>query len=246
MSDLRGKVALVTGSSRGIGRAIAERLARDGAAVAVNFSGGLADAEAVVSGIEQAGGRAVAIKADLSHVSEIRRLFAEVDTRLGRLDILVNNAGIGALTPLAEVDEETFDRVFAVNAKAVLFACQEAAKRLGQGGRIVNVSSSTTVFPLANTTIYAASKAVPKIYTEVLARELGPRGITVNSVTPGATEPGMFAGAPEAIKAFAAQSSPFNRLGRPDDIAGVVSFLVGADAGWVTGQHILANGGATM
>ncbi len=246
MSKLHGKVALVTGSSRGIGRAIAERLARDGASLAVNYAGNQAEADEVVQGIATAGGRAVAIKADLSQVAEIRRLFAEVDQQLGRLDILVNNAGIGALSPLAEVDEETFDRVFTLNAKAVLFACQEAAKRMGQGGRIVNLSSSTTYFPLANTAVYAASKAVPKMYTEVLAKELGAKGITVNSVAPGPTAPGMFANAPKEMQEGAAHSSPFGRIGRPDDIAGIVSFLASEDAGWVTGQHILANGGATI
>ena len=246
MNKLQGKVAVVTGSSRGIGRGIAERLARDGAAVAVNYSGNQVEADEVVQAIEAGGGRAVAIQADLSRVPEIRRLFAEVDQQLGRLDILVNNAGIGALSPLDAVDEETFDRVFTLNAKAVLFCCQEAAKRLGQGGRIVNLSSSTTYFPLANTAVYAASKAVPKVYTEVLAKELGPKGITVNSVAPGPTAPGMFADAPNEMQEGAARSSPFGRIGHPDDVAGVVSFLASEDAGWVTGQHILANGGATI
>ena len=246
MSKLQGKVALVTGSSRGIGRAIAERLARDGAAIAVNFSGKPDEAVEVVGAIEAAGGRAVAVQADLSRVPEIRRLFLEVDRQLGTLDILVNNAGIGMLSPLADVDETTFDKVFAINAKAVLFAIQEAAARLGRGGRIVNLSSSTTYFPLANTAVYAASKAVPKVFTEVLAKELGPRGITVNSVAPGPTAPGMFANAPKDMQESAAQSSPFGRIGHPDDVAGVVSFLVSDDAAWVTGQHILVNGGATI
>ena len=246
MENLHGKTALVTGSSRGIGRAIAERLARDGAAIAINYAGNGREADEVVRGIEAAGGRAVAIQADLSRVAEIRRLFGEVDRQLGHLDILVNNAGVAAMTPLAEVDEETFDRVFALNAKAVLFCCQEAAKRLGQGGRIVNVSSSSTEFPMIGMSVYAASKAVPKAFTEVLAKELGPKGITVNTVVPGPTVPGMFAHAPEAMQEGAARSSPFGRIGRPDDIAGVVSFLASGDAGWVTGQHILANGGATM
>ena len=246
MSKLEGKVALVTGSSRGIGRAIVERLSRDGAAVAINYSGKPSEADEVVAGITAAGGRAIAIQADLSLVPEIRRLFAEVDRQFGRLDILVNNAGIGALQTLAEADEATFDRVFALNVKAVLFACQEAAKRLGEGGRIINLSSSTTFFPMAGTAVYAASKAVPKMFTEVLAKELGPQGVTVNSVAPGPTAPGMFANAPKQIQEGAAHSSPFGRIGHPDDIAGVVSFLASADAGWVTGQHILANGGATI
>ena len=225
MGSLAGKVALVTGSSRGIGRGIAERLARDGAAVAVNYAGSAAEADAVVHGIQAAGGRAAAIGADLSHVPEIRRLFAEVDRQLGRLDVLVNNAGIGALMPLAEVDEATWDRVFALNAKAVLFACQEAALRLGEGGRIVNLSSSSTYFPMAGTAVYAASKAVPKVFTEVLAKELGPRGITVNTVVPGPTSPGMFDGMPPDIKESAAKSSPFGRLGHSSDVAAVVAFL---------------------
>jgi len=243
---LAGRVALVTGASRGIGRAIAERLAQDGAAVVVNFATDAAGAESVVEAIARAGGTAVAVAADLAELAEIGRLFAAVDARFGRLDILVNNAGSGALALLAEVDAAMFDRVFAINARAPLFACQEAARRMGPGGRIVNVSSSSTLFPTPGTAVYAASKAVPKIYTEVLARELGPRGITVNSVVPGPTSPGMFDHAPDAMRADALAASPFGRLGTPDDIASVVSFLVSDDARWVTGQHILANGGATV
>ena len=246
MSALTGKVALVTGSSRGIGRGIAERLARDGARVVINHSGDAGDARQAVRAIEQAGGQAVAIQADLSDVAQIRRLFTDIDATCGRLDIVVNNAGIGALTTLADADEATFDRVFALNARAVLFVCQEAAKRMGEGGRIINLSSSTVVFPMAGTVIYAASKAVPKMIAEVLAKELGPRGILVNSVAPGPTVPGMFDQAPDAMKQGAAASSPLGRLGHPDDVAGVVSFLAGDDARWVTGQHILVNGGATI
>jgi len=243
---LTGQVALVTGASRGIGRAIAERLAQDGAAVVVNYAADAAGAGQVVDAIVQPGGTAIAVRADLADVAEIGRLFAAVDARFGRLDILVNNAGIGALAPLDEVDAATFDRVFAINARAPLFACQEAARRMTAGGRIVNVSSSSTLFPTPGTAVYAASKAVPKIYTEVLARELGPRGITVNSVVPGPTSPGMFDYAPDEMHAGAIAASPFGRLGAPGDIASVVSFLVSDDARWVTGQHILANGGATV
>jgi 3-oxoacyl-[acyl-carrier protein] reductase len=246
LGKLAGKVAIVTGASRGIGRGIAERLARDGAAVVVNYSGSEAEARSLVATIEQGGGRAVAIQADLSRLPELRRLFAESDAAFGRLDILVNNAGIGAITPLEEVDEETFDRVFALNARAVLFACQEAAKRLGEGGRIINISSSSTVFPMAGTAVYAASKAVPKVFTEVLAKELGGRGITVNSVVPGPVVPGMFAGAPEQFQEMAATSSPFGRLGTPADIADIVAFLAGEESRWISGQHILANGAGSM
>ena len=173
-------------------------------------------------------------------------MFAEVDRAFGRLDILVNNAGMGALLPIEEVDEAIWDKLFALNAKAPLFVTQAALKRMVEGGRVINVSSSTTYFPLPNTTVYAASKAVPRIYTEVLAKELGPRGITVNSVVPGPTAPGMFENAPQAIKDGAAAQSPLGRIGHPDDIAAVVSFLASDDAGWVTGQHIIANGGATI
>lgn len=246
MGKLAGKVALVTGASRGIGRAIAERFAYDGAAVAVNYSSSAGEADEVVRGIEAAGGRAVSIGADLSKVAEIRRLFAEVDSLLGGLDILVNNAAMSARFSLAEMTEEAFDQVFALNAKAVLFACQEAARRLGDGGRIVNVSSSTAHFPLVTTTMYSGSKAAVEWYTAVLAQELGPRGVTVNSIAPGATVPGMFVNAPQALRDVVIESSPFKRLGHPEDIARVVSFLVSEDAAWVTGQNILVNGGASM
>ncbi len=246
MSKLQDRVAVVTGASHGIGKAIAERLARDGAKVVVNFASRTAEADTIVAGIRAAGGEAIAVQADVTKAADIARLFAEVDRAFGRLDILVNNAGTGALLPLEQVDEATWDRLFALNAKAPLFVTQEAVKRMGKGGRIVNVSSSTTYFPLANTSVYAASKIVPRMYTEVLAKELGGRGITVNSVVPGPTAPGMFENAPEAIKAGAAAQSPMGRIGHPDDMAGVVAFLASDDAAWVNGQHIVTNGGATI
>jgi 3-oxoacyl-[acyl-carrier protein] reductase len=246
VSKLQGKVAVVTGSSHGIGKAVAARLAREGASVVINYASRAEDAQAIVAGIKQAGGTAVAVQADVTKTEDVARLFAETDRVFGRLDILVNNAGTGALLPLEEVDEATWDRVFALNAKAPLFVTKEAVKLMGQGGRVINVSSSTTYYPLANTTIYAASKIVPRMYTEVLAKELGGRGITVNSVVPGPTAPGMFENAPDSVREGAAAQSPFNRIGHPDDIAGVVAFLASEDAAWVTGQHIMANGGATI
>ncbi|MEC5215709.1 3-oxoacyl-[acyl-carrier protein] reductase [Actimicrobium sp. GrIS 1.19] len=246
MKKFDQKVAVITGSSHGIGAAIARRLARDGAAVVINYASNAAAAESIVAEITSAGGRAIAVQADVTKAADIARLFEETERAFGRLDILVNNAGIGVLKPLDEVDEADWDRVFALNAKAPLFVAKEAAKRLGPDGRIVNVSSSTTYFPLANTAIYAASKIVPRMYTEVLAKELGARGITVNSVAPGPTSPGMFENAPAALQAEAAAQSPFNRIGHPDDIAGVVAFLVSDDARWMTGQHLLVNGGATI
>jgi 3-oxoacyl-[acyl-carrier protein] reductase len=246
MSKLQGKVAVVTGATHGIGKAIVERLAQDGAKVAINYANRATEAAAMVASIKAEGGDAIAVHADVTKNSDIKRMFAEVERAFGRLDIIVNNAGTGVLSPIGEVDEATWDRVFALNAKAPLFVIQEALKRLGQGGRIINVSSSTTYFPLANTSVYAASKMVPRIYTEVLAKELGGRGITVNSIAPGPTAPGMFENAPQALKDSAAAMSPFNRIGHPKDMAAVVSFLASDDAAWVTGQHILANGGATI
>lgn len=192
------------------------------------------------------GGTAIAVQADVTRSTDIARLFEETDRAFGRLDILVNNAGMGALMPLEDVEDATWDQLFALNAKVPLFVTKEAAKRLGHGGSIINVSSSTTYFPIEHTTIYAASKIVPRMYTDVLAKELGRRGITVNSVAPGPTAPGMFENAPEQLKAKAAALSPFNRIGHPEDIASVVSCLAGADARWMTGQDLLANGGATM
>jgi 3-oxoacyl-[acyl-carrier protein] reductase len=243
---LQDKVALITGASHGIGQAIAIRLAHDGAKVIINFAHNAKDAHHIVTTIQNAGGEALAIEADVTKKADIDRMFAEIDRVFGRLDILVNNAGIGVLMPLEEVDEASWDKVFALNAKAPLFVTQAAIKRLKSGGRIVNVSSSTTYFPLANTSIYAASKIVPRMYTEVLAKELGGRGITVNSIVPGPTSPGMFEHAPQAIQDDAAAQSPFKRIGTPEDLSGVVAFLVSDDAAWVTGQHILTNGGATI
>ncbi|MGF1516084.1 MAG: glucose 1-dehydrogenase [Elainellaceae cyanobacterium] len=244
--SLDNKLAIVTGSSSGIGRAIAERLAKDGATTIINYAHSADDAQEVVSAIEQGGGKAVAIQADMGQVAEVRRFFQEVSDRFGPLDILVNNAGVAERGAIAEVTEEDYDKIFAINVKGVLFCLQEAAKRVKDGGRIVTISSSVTVYPNPGLAVYAASKAAEKMFTEVLAKEIGNRGITVNSVMPGPTLPGMFRGADEATKEEAAALSPFNRLGEPQDIADVVAFLVTEDARWITGQHILVNGGATI
>ncbi len=246
MKPLTNKVAIVTGASRGIGQAIAQRLAQDGATVVINYRSGADEAKDVVEGITSKGGEAIAIQADVSQVPDIRHLFQTVIDRFGHLDILVNNAGIGRRALVAEVSEEDYDAVFTVNVRGVLFALQEAARRMPEGGRIVNISSSTTLFPSPGLAVYAASKAAEKMFTEVLAKELGGRGITVNSVVPGPTSPGMFDSAPPEDQKAAAMSSPFGRLGRPEDIADVVAFLVSEESRWITGQHILANGGATI
>jgi 3-oxoacyl-[acyl-carrier protein] reductase len=247
MVDLTGQVAIVTGASRGIGRGIAERLGRDGAYVVVNYSGSEKDADEVVDAISDAGGKSVSIQADLSNVDDIQTLFAKTVDYFGKLDILVNNAGIsGSTGPIENVTLEDYERVFNLNVRGVLFALQEAAKRMRNGGRIVNISSSTTLYPEAGMSVYAASKAAVNLLTQVMAQEVGSRNITVNTVIPGPTVPGMFGRLPPDLQQQAAASSPFNRVGTPQDIADVVAFLVSEEARWISGQDICANGGAKI
>lgn len=213
MKSLIKKVAIITGGSRGIGRGIAKRLAQDGATVAINYRSGADEAKEVIEGIESQGGQAIAIQADIGHISDIRHLFESVIEQFGQLDILVNNAGVARTALVAEVTEEDYETVFGVNVRGVLFCLQEAARQMQDNGRIVNISSSTSVFPSPGLAVYAASKAAEKLFTEVLAKELGGRGITVNSVVPGPTSPGMFDSASSETKQAAIMSSPFGRLG---------------------------------
>jgi len=241
---LKGKVALITGASRGIGRAIAERLSRDGAAVVVNYARNADAAGDVVAEIEAAGGQAFAVQADVGRVSEVVRLFDETIAHFGKLDILVNNAGIMCNKPISAVTEEEFDRVFAVNVKGTFFACQQAATRLAEGGRILNFSSTTTVMMLPTYGAYVASKGAVEQLSRSLAKELGPRGITVNVVSPGPTDTELFnAGKTEEQRQRLAQASAFGRVGQPPEIAEVVAFLASDAANWVTGQNIRVNGG---
>jgi 3-oxoacyl-[acyl-carrier protein] reductase len=241
---LAGKLALVTGGSRGIGRAIVKRLAADGAAVVFSFLRDQTAAEEVMAAVQAAGGNAYAVQADLGRLAEVRRLFDQAERHLGGLDILVNNASVVVTVSIAEATEQAYDRVMAVNSRGTFFALQQAARRLHDGGRIVNLSTVNTVLPAPGVAIYAASKAAVEQFTRVAARELAGRGITVNTVSPGATDTAMFRGAnPPDAPERAAAMTPLGRLGQPADVADVVAFLVGPDARWLTGQNLRASGG---
>ena len=238
MKRLKGKIALVTGASRGIGRAIALRLACDGASVVVNYAG---NAE-----VESFEGQALAVQADVSKLADVERLFDSTLEMFGRLDVLVNNAGVIFNKPVAEVTEEEFDRIFAINVKGTFFACQQAARRMADGGRIINLSYSTTARALMLPTYgaYVATKGAIEPFSQVLARELGSRDITVNVVSPGPTDTELFSQGKteEDIERFA-QMAALGRLGQPEDIADVIAFLASNQARWVTGQNIRVNGG---
>jgi len=241
--NLKGKVALVTGASRGIGRAIAERLAQAGAAVVVNYSSSAGEAQKVVAEIEAKGGKAFAIRADVSRVPEIVKLFDQAIAHFGKLDILVNNAGIAFIKTVGDTTEEDFDHIFAINVKGTFFACQQAATRLANGGRIINLSTSITARLLPAYGAYAATKGAVEQLTRSLSKELGARGITVNAVSPGPTETELFLDGktPEQIDFFSKQSA-FGRLGKPQDIADIVAFLASEESRWISGQNIRANG----
>lgn len=236
---LHGRTAVVTGGSRGIGRAIVRRLTAEGATVLFAHVRDEAAAEALSA---DTGARAELV--DVGETDQVARLFAAADEHLGELDILVNNAGIPGTTPLLDTSEAEYDRIMAVNAKGTFLAMQHAARRMRNGGRIVNISSMSTAWASPGESAYAASKAAVEQLTQVAAKELGPSGITVNAVSPGPTDTDLLRGAvgPDAIAATE-HMTPLGRLGRPADIADVVAFLVGPDAHWVTGQNIRATGG---
>ena len=244
MGQNNAKVALVTGASRGIGMAIAERLARDGFKLIVNYSGSAAPAEALVRKLEAAGGQAIAVKADVSDPSAVRQMFDAAEVAFGGVDVLVNNAGIMALASIAETDDASFDRHIAVNLKGTFNTLREAAKRLRGGGRIVNFSSSVVGLLMPTYGVYVATKAAVEGLTSVLAKELRGRNITVNAVAPGPTATDLFLkGKPQDVVDRMAKMAPLERLGQPGDIANVVSFLAGPDGAWVNGQVLRANGG---
>lgn len=244
MSTLQGKIAIVTGSSRGIGAAIARKLAAEGAAVVVNYAGNRKAADEVVVAISGGGGRAIAVQADAGDPAQIRALFDAAEKAFGKVDILVNNAGTLVNKTVAETEEAEFDALFRLNVKGVYFAMKEAAARLADGGRVINLSSGTSRMMLPTYGAYSATKAAVEQISRTFAVEVGARGITVNSVLPGPTNTELFheGKSAETVARMAARS-PFNRLGEPDDIARVVAFLAGPEAGWITAQSIGANGG---
>ena len=241
---LAGKVALVTGSSRGIGREIACKLAQMGAAVAINYNQSKSSAEEACKQIMAAGGKAIAIQADVTVMAELQHLFDQTLEKFDKIDILVNNAGILITKKIEQVSEEEYDRLFASNVKSVFFACQQAAEKLSPGGRIINISTTVTKIMMPGYGLYAASKGAVDQITRVLSRELDKKNITVNAISPGPMDTELFrAGKSEEQIAQMAGMSAFNRIGTPADVAGAVALLVSDDASWITGQNIYVNGG---
>lgn len=238
------RVAIVTGASKGIGAAIAKSLAQDGAAVVINYANNAAAASAVVDAIVRAGGQAIAVKADIGDPAAPGMLFDAATTAFGGVDILVNNAGIMDVSPIADASDALFERHMATNLGGVFRGMREAARRLRDGGRIVSFSSSVVGLYQPGYAVYAATKAAVEAMTRVLAKELGPRRITVNAVAPGPVATDLFLSgkSDEAVSAIE-RMNPFGRLGAPEDVARVVAFLAGPDGGWVNGQVIRANGG---
>jgi len=244
MTDRTSRVAIVTGASRGIGAAVAERLAGDGFTVVINYSASPGPAETLVREIEAKGGRALAARADVSDADAMRGMFDTAERAFGGVDVLVNNAGIMKLAKIADSDDALFDRQIAVNLKGRFNGMREAARRLRDGGRIVNFSTSVVGTKLETYSIYAATKAAVETMTAILSKELRGRNITVNAVAPGPVATDLFLNgkSPELVERMA-KMNPMERIGTPEDIASVVSFLVGPDGGWVNGQVLRANGG---
>ena len=247
MTDLSGKVALVTDGARGIGRAITERLAQLGASVVVNYSSSATPAQETVAAIEAAGGTAFAMQADVSRPDDLERLFAAAVERHGKLDIVIANAGVEMVDqPVTDFTEADWDRVFGVNAKGAMFTLQQAARHVADGGRIIYLGSSTTAFPTPGHGLYGASKIAAQFLVEVLAKEVGKRKVTVNSVLPTATDGAGVStgGARPQVVEYIKQYNPMGRMATVTDVADAVEYLAGPLAGYVSGQHLLLSGGA--
>ena len=238
------QVAIVTGASRGIGAAVARRLANDGFAVAINYASSSKEADALVAELAAQGTTAIAIKADVSNADEVRAMFGATEQQLGKIDVLVNNAGVLKTVPLADTSDALYDQTFGINVRGTFNTLREAAARMNDGGRIINFSSTTLALNMPGYAIYNATKAAVEAFTHVFAKELRGRNITVNAVAPGPIATSLFLDGKtdEQIQTFA-KMPPLQRLGQPEDIASVVSFLAGSDAGWVNGQILRANGG---
>jgi 3-oxoacyl-[acyl-carrier protein] reductase len=247
MGKLAGKVAIVTGASKGIGAGIAKALAAEGAAVIVNYASSKEGADKVVAEITSKGGKAIAVKGDVGKAADVKALFEATKSSFGRLDVLVNNAGVYAFAALESVTEQEYRRQFDINVLGTILATQEAARLFGpEGGSVINVSSVAGYNPVPNTVVYSATKAAIDSVTRVLAMELGPRNIRVNTLSPGAVETegthsvGVIGS--DVAKEWVART-PLGRIGQPDDIAKVAVFLASPDSAWITGDRITAAGG---
>ncbi|MCY7749826.1 SDR family oxidoreductase [Bacillus inaquosorum] len=244
MEPVKGKTAIVTGASRGIGRAIAEQLADLGIKVAVNYSSSPEKAEEVVEGIKKKGGEAVAIQADLSRVAGVESLFTKTIEAFGKVDILINNAGVNIYQPIEKVTEEDFDKQFNLNVKGTFFACQQAMKYMEEKGRIINFSTSVVGQMFPTYSVYAGTKGAVEQFTRQLAKELAVKQITINAVAPGPVNTELFTvGKTEQQIEGLKETIALGRIGEPEDIANVIEFLVSEKSQWITGQTIRVNGG---
>ena len=244
MKSLQDKVAIITGASRGIGAEIAKAIAQAGASVIINYTNNRSGADLMVSEIKNLGGNAIPVRADVSNSVEVKALFDAAITHFGKIDILINNAGTAIFKAIQDTSDEELDRIFAINVKGTFYCLRESATRLSNGGRIINISSSVTRLILPTYGAYAATKGAVEQLTRVFAKEVGSRGITVNSISPGPTNTELFleGKSEETIQRLAAMSA-LGRIGETEDIAKVVLFLASEEAAWVTGQNIGVNGG---
>lgn len=248
MAKLSGKVAVVTGASKGIGAAIAKSLAAEGASVVVNYSSSKEGADKVVNEIQKAGGKAVAVHANLAKAEDAKKLAVETKKQFGRVDILVNNAGVYDFRPLDAIDSEHIQRIFDINVFGLLHTTRELVQLMPDGGSVINISSVVAKTPPSGSAVYSATKGAVDVISRVLAQELGARKIRVNSLSPGftITEGVQASGIEDAFTEATVQRTPLGRVGRPEDIAKVALFLASDDSGWITGETVLAGGGVRV